>query len=362
MKIAIEAYFDCNYGDDKMVCELLEILKGHEITLVNLKNNQDKLLFSPFLHVISDFKVQTKFKFMQMLNEYDAIFKVGGSLFQYPGYDSSLIGRYRYYKKKHELKQLKKVQIPYFVIGCNISEIRNKKTKKLYQYELNIMESISFRDSKSSALTQGITSKPMISTHSDILFTDSNKEIAFHEKGNCLGISIYNNQKYPDENQKFVNKTAELINHYLSVNEGYVNLYCFDVYTENDMVCGLAILSAISDSSRVHLVPYELDIEKFEKKLAEATIMLTVRFHSMIWALNHGIPCVPISYSMKTDHYLTDVKKEHKLISLEGYYSLSNEDLYQRLINAKPLMNKEEITSARKSAKQHFIFNEKYFK
>lgn len=164
---------------------------------------------------------------------------------------------------------------------------------------------------------------------------------------NRIGLSKYNEKNYID----FL---VELCNMYIE--KGYnVALYSFCIM-QKDSVAMQKIFNKIKNKEQVSMIEYNGDTNSFLKDLLSCEYIIGTRFHSIVLALNAGIPVFPIIYNIKTKNLLTDLNFLGHYVTIEDCNNIDFEFVdYNRKTNIK-------YDSFSEKALKHFSCIERYLK
>lgn len=69
-----------------------------------------------------------------------------------------------------------------------------------------------------------------------------------------------------------------------------------------------AKLIAAQTQNKVEVLNYVGNLDKVISAIKDSEYVVGARFHSIVSALAFAVPCLPISYSNKTDNLLEDIK------------------------------------------------------
>ncbi|ANZ95526.1 hypothetical protein BFC19_09065 [Brochothrix thermosphacta] len=361
MKIAILAYFDSNFGDDKMVSLLMKQVtrnEKNEVVFVNLKGSFD-VIDSQFIasqYDIADFITYNEM--MSKLDDFSQIIKVGGSLYAYAGITKRPKGYLLYLRKRKDIKKIARAHLDYHILGCSLGAVQNDLAKKLTRADILAAKSFSVRDDFSYKRAKKITNNAQhIMNFPDILFSEKTIKKAVKEKAETIGITVYKTSGAKHENQLFIDRTVAFIDEYLKDdNTKKVKLYCFDAHEENDMFIALLIKNKVRQTNKVIIVPYLGDINSFESELKNIDGLIGIRFHAAVLAMKYQIPLLPVAYANKTINLIKDKDEKMTVLTLEEYISKPLEEIVAYLSNQKNYKLFPTSTEEQEAAARHFSF------
>jgi colanic acid/amylovoran biosynthesis protein len=310
-KILIDAYLEKNLGDDLFLKIVFDRYKNVEWHL--LVNDKDYyVIFKDYSNV----KVHYQSKMTKILNsfisiyskkvkqqaiEFDALLKIGGSIFIEGKKWKKHIA-----KNKTIIKQFKKNNKKVFILGSNFGPYTKKEFLDSFRDIFNHCDDICFREQFSYGLFKEIEN---VRIAPDIVFSLEFPEINKREK--TVGISIIDISKRSElveYEELYISKKRDLIE--LFVDKGYeITLLSF-CEAEGDMNAITKIKSGLDHKylDMVNVKNYTGDIEEFLKTFSSLKSIIGCRFHSVILSqvFNQGL--YPIIYSDKTYNVLYDLK------------------------------------------------------
>lgn len=315
MKILLDGYFDHNLGDDLMLTLAANGLNEHElfvpserISIQNVRNTCAHIGF-------------------------DAYLKVTGSGFMVYN-NLGIAYRIRDMRRERRYAPINAA------VSCNIDAFINKAAERVIKAQLSRCDYLTVRDSASAAYINEKLPNLKCRMYPDIVFSLPDDAIPTPSGENLLGIAVKKGV-----NESAVSSIADL---YIKETGKDALLLCFDTGLEDDTAVAKTIKTSAKYKEKIQIVPYT-DISDMLTQMKRCSVILGMRFHSVILAMRMGIPFVPFEYSKKMYHALTDL----------GYkFSDSHkcEDICKRLILEEPFRLPEETT---RLAKKHISeFNE----
>ncbi|AQP53089.1 hypothetical protein BW732_01835 [Vagococcus penaei] len=122
-----------------------------------------------------------------------------------------------------------------------------------------------------------------------------------------LGISAYRSPIKGDSNIASYRVLADICDNVIEKRGAKVKLFSFDSENENDLVSAFYIKKYAKHANEIEIVPYLNDEINFLNNFVSCDRIIGIRFHSLIISDVYGIPFYPISYSNKTNNFLTDI-------------------------------------------------------
>ncbi len=273
MKIFLDGYFDRNLGDDLMLTLAARGLTSHEI--YTAKN-------APTL--INAVKTDQKTGF-------DCYIKVTGSGFLIHN-ALGIAYRLRDIARETRLAPLRAV------IGCNISPFINRAAESAIRAHIRRYDLITVRDTFSLDYVQKNAPRVRCEKYPDILFSLPADMLPTARSEGHLGISVI---RAAD-----LSALAETADRYAAATGKKTLLLCFDTGSEDDVSAAKRVRAMSKHKDALEIIKYETprDILDAMKRCA---VILGARFHSCVIAARMNIPFVPLAYSDKTDHMLSDI-------------------------------------------------------
>lgn len=340
--IMIIFYSAMNLGDDLFV-----------IHLCNHYQDKQFLMYCPyrFSHAfksIANLKlVYNKENIRYYHSSIELQILIGGSLFMQPESKDDIYNKFLFNKSYRYFDD-----IPFIIVGTNFGPYDNIKHYELHKEWFSTLNHITFRDKYSFQLFDDLKN---ISYAPDMIFSYLLPNV---ERNHTIGIScICNNNriglsKYNEKN--YIDFLVELCNMYIE--KGYnVALYSFCIM-QKDSVAMQKIFNKIKNKEQVSMIEYNGDTNSFLKDLLSCEYIIGTRFHSIVLALNAGIPVFPIIYNIKTKNLLTDLNFLGHYVTIEDCNNIDFEFVdYNRKTNIK-------YDSFSEKALKHFSCIERYLK
>ncbi len=296
MKIFLDVYLDNNLGDDIMVKGVLNKYLKHQFYTVSDNDSVHKTYEEN-----QNLTFISKKDKSSIMNEVDVYLTLGGSVFLFRK-PANLVFRL---KKIMSILKAKRNGAKIITVGSNLGPFNVIGGEMLTRYELSKNDDIAVRDSNSyEYIKQHVGNQVVFSD--DIVFELLEEDLV-REMKEVVGISCFT----PSGTQEVIDS---LVNEYIQISDDIlkndknvrISLFAFDTLKENDLVVAEMVLSRVCDPTRVTIVPYIGDVEKFLEKFSQCSKMLAVRFHSAILAEIFKIPFYPIAYSNKMENYIKD--------------------------------------------------------
>lgn len=339
-KIYVKAYCKNNFGDDLFI-KILANRYPHVTFFLNI----DKKFNNAF---ISDknIKVAPKFYFIfqrllnkvntnilkkmeiHLQNKFDALIYIGGSIFI----------------ENPEWKNNKKIigNKNTFFLGSNFGPYKSQEfLDNTFDCIKNSVDCC-FRDSYSFNIFKNLTN---VRYESDIIF--SYKKLPERKKGSGIGISVIcldNRSELSEMKNLYYKNIIEICNMAIK-NDLSVYLYSFCDY-EGDIEAIYKIVNKIKRSNKIHIISYKGNCAKFLEELNNCEYLFATRFHAMIlgWCLNKKV--IPIIYSNKQMHIISDIEFNGYIWNLLEKKYIPGEELYNNGLGNKTIDITKYVVSA----------------
>ena len=331
-----------NLGDDLFVVHLCNYYKDKQF-----------LMYCPY-HFSHAFKNIVNLKLVynkEDIRDYHSLIKlqilVGGSLFMQPKDKSDIYNKFLFNKSYRYFDD-----VPFIIMGANFGPYNNIEHYELHKEWFSTLNHITFRDKYSFQLFNDLKN---ISYAPDMIFSYPLPKVKCKH---TIGIScIYNNNRIGLSNyneKNYINFLAKLCNKYIE-NEYKVTLYSF-CNIQKDNIAMQKIFNNIKDKKQVIMVEYDGDIKTFLEDLLSCEYIIGTRFHSIVLALNAGIPVFPIVYNIKTQNLLMDLGFLGHTVFIENCNNVDFDFVdYNRKVNIR-------YDSIYEKALNHFRCIEWFFK
>lgn len=312
-RVLVDAYCALNLGDDLFLKILFERYPNVNFELIH-RDSRYKEVFKQNDNIKVDTsifsKVRMKLFSESLVNKYDAIVCIGGSIFmQTEGW------RKLYERRKRIINSFSKKNKPVFILGSNFGPYSDDSFVKIYEELFQKCEDVCFREQYSYDLFKHI---PTVRMHPDIVFALQgfrNRPIS-----NTIGISIMDFNDKPHlvcYRENYLNKMKELIEHSVALGKK-ISLFSFceeqgDLQAINDLI-NKVNQEVLED---IQVVNYNGDLSDFLYKFSSMESMIGVRFHACILSqvFNQGL--YPLIYSNKTLNVLKDIQLDQYYTSLD---------------------------------------------
>ncbi|MCR8929536.1 polysaccharide pyruvyl transferase family protein [Priestia megaterium] len=344
MRIAVDAYFNNNLGDDLFLKILVERYpNAHFDFLLCDEMACEAFKKHPRVRYVSRKKV-----FKNILN-YQAYILIGGSMFQEPNEWKT-----EWRKLNLTVNWFKFFRKSTFVLGCNYGPVSSDLYDKAYCKVFNKLTHMTVRDEHSYGALVG--KKINLSVYPDIVLgMEFNKKIQPDDK--LVGISVIDWHK--NENvESYINFNVNIIKSLL-LDGKKIRLFAFQ---NADKISDLEICNKIlrklnlqesNQESNIEIISYKGDVDVFLEKYIECKYAITSRFHSLIISLLSNQIICPVIYSNKTLNtikYLGIGLKSITLDNIENY----NIDKVKELFEINKSMDRNLINTLSQESKQHF--------
>lgn len=257
MKILLDGYLDNNLGDDLMIELAARTLGEHELfcRTNKIKNAQ----------------------FTDKTSGFDCYLKVIGSGFLIHNNKGIL------YRLRDMYRERKYAPI-HAVVNCNVSPFINKIAERVIRHHLKSYDFITVRDSVSQEYIKSCECYP------DMVFSLPDDMIPRVECENALGIAVHGSIDEGD--------FAKVADEYVAETGNKVLLLCFDSGLENDVLTAENVYNKMKHSDMAEVIVYT-SVADMLSNMCRCSVILGVRFHSVVLSARMGIPFVPVAYSDK---------------------------------------------------------------
>ena len=352
MKVFVSAYLRKNFGDDLFVYILAKRypeVKFYALSTMNyglnLENFKTICIKNKIQQAINFtiFKKEKRNNFANFLmSKFDFSILIGGSMF--------IENNNTYYPLHFGGGK------DYFVMGCNFGPYETNYYYNKYKEFFKRAKDVSFRDSVSYNLFSDLSN---VRYNPDIVFS-LGSDLENNEIDNKIAlISIIDcsNHKFSNVREDYENKILEII--YRLIDLGF-NIVLFSFCkAEGDDLAIDRVIKRINPEKIKYVKKYQYDgnIEKSIMLIKKSSLVIGTRFHSIILALTFNKPVVPISYSIKTDNMLADLKFKNTIIDINNIKHFDvksiNEDSFNYIC---------DVSSVKKKAVKHFEILDEYIK
>ncbi|MBQ6637654.1 MAG: polysaccharide pyruvyl transferase family protein [Lachnospiraceae bacterium] len=298
MNIYLDAYFDCNYGDDIFIKGITALFPMHRFYTI-LEHYPDRIIRwadeIPNLFLLPEKKLFMDKRF------FDAYVCVGGDIFPDGG---------DFEKRKSYIRSVKANNGKVFFVGFSLFHEYGTKTKEDFQNMMKDADIIAPRDEESAAILRTILPDKEIVSMADLaLSTEYFGESPKKERKNILGISVREPGNVSEEVLKnYILSINSAAAEYLKKDEtNRVRLFGLSDGINSDRDIIAQITSEIEDGKRVEEVIYQGNIKDTVSLIEECELVIGTRFHAILTCIAKQIPFIPVSYEVKTDHLLKEI-------------------------------------------------------
>lgn len=306
MKILLDGYLDGNLGDDLMIILASQELRGHELFI-----KSDKF---------------ENIAYTEKTSGFDCYLKVIGSGFLIHN-NKGILYRLR---EMHAEKRYAPLRA---VINCNISPFINKTVQRVVNRQLDSYDFATVRDSFSQAYVKNSLHYP------DMVFSLPDSMIPNTACENVLGIAVHSSMD--------AGTLAIVADRYITETGNKVLLLCFDSGIENDAKTAQEVYGSSKHKDKIEIIEYA-SVPDILSNMKRCSKILGIRMHSVILAARMGIAFVPVAYSDKLRHTLSDIGYNGEIYTP----SSEGEKLFEAVKAAKAFKLSECVT---KSAKNHIL-------
>jgi colanic acid/amylovoran biosynthesis protein len=349
MRIAVDAYFNNNLGDDLFLDILVD--RYGEAEFHFLLNDQSS---AKAFKANSRVNYKSRKEVLLNISKYDAYIMIGGSMFQEP----------ENWKKQWRIfditvKSFKFFGKSTFVLGSNFGPIKTNEYKQKYVSTFKKLTNMTVRDkySYNQLENQGIS----LTLHPDIVLSRKSKK-NFTKDDNLIGISVID---WPKNNTKeeYLSFNVELIKR-LQIKNKSIRLFAFQDTNEiSDLKLIEEILKELDSHTGIEVISYDGEIDAFLEKYSECNSMVTSRFHSLILSLLFTQKICPIIYSEKTLNTLEFLGLDFDYINLDKISKeVDVKKAEEILLNKDDQYDGKFIVELSKKADQHFSILDSLYK
>lgn len=310
-KVYLYAYDRQNLGDDLFVHTITKrypdvqfyIWTGAENkavfkSLPNLKVIDRDSKFVHFLHKLRPSLV-SRYRYA-LEDQCDAIVYIGGSIFmEYPNWEQ--LSQWWAFEAESR---------PFLALGCNFGPYHTEAYREKMASIYAKMRDVCFRDRYSAELFKDVST---VRQAPDILFNCPMPEVTVDEKN--VFVSLIDCASRDDSHglstldDSYITGMANLLREYLD-NGHTLTLasFCRHEGDEKAIAKIRQALGITDDDDRVHDLCYDgTNADELLSAIARAGFVIASRFHATILALAASRPVLPVIYSDKTAHVLSDL-------------------------------------------------------
>jgi colanic acid/amylovoran biosynthesis protein len=343
LRIAVDAYFNNNLGDDLF----LEILL----------NRYEEAVFDFMVRDISACKAfmnsprvnfKSRKQVLRNIKNYEAYIFIGGSLFQEPKYWKK---QWKIFNFTVSLFNLFKKST--FVLGCNFGPVKTELYRRSYTKTFKKLTHITVRDQYSFNALKEL--KTNLTVHPDIVLSMKNNN-KINKNNKVVGISVIDwprNKNF----QEYLDFNLNLIQQLILEENKLVRLFSFQ---NTEHISDLKIINKIIDKldesirEKIDIVSYDGDIRSFLNKYSECHAMVTSRFHSLILSLIYEQSIFSIIYSNKTLQTTEFLDLSIDSLVLNSLKSSDVNEVKDIVVDNKINYDKRKLSSLSQDAEKHF--------
>lgn len=334
-KVLIFGYSRANFGDDFFVYILLKKYENIDF-YIHIKEDKYKEALKKFDNI--HFLEEDRYVDNINIDNYDSYIYIGGSIFIESEYSKHEVAEFTKFAEK--CKQNSK---PLFYMTCNFGPYKTNQYLNDVRKLFEICGGICLRDTDSYNRFSDIDS---VSYAPDIALSYDVKKYEKNKKNKTIGISIIDLSIRDNIKDK-----EEIYNDYIKrivikfAKRGYdVSLISFCKFEEDENAIE-KIIKIIPEEykTKVKVLKYTDDIEKFIEEYSSLKYMVCTRFHSMILSTMLRQKVYNLSYSKKIDNVIDDLKLPYKVDDInEMNYDIRLRKFYFKKISKRKL-NKIKI-------------------
>lgn len=369
-KVLLLAYTNKNFGDDmfvKTICELnkdvdfyIEAPTGYKAVYSCIENLHviTKTLLYKVLNRVENLicKVlnlkEKPFRHV-WLRKFDAVVYVVGALFDEDDLWEKALTRMGLEKyKRNQWSNSFYSDIPFFLLGCNMTRMRSKKYLDTMCYLFEGLTDICFRDRYSYEAFSQLSNTRYAP---DIVFNYNCKNST--ESSDLILISVWGAltqcDKYlqwawaADKWDSYESFIVDIVHAFIAQGKTVCLLsLCTD---EGDLEACHRVIKKGNFSDNIYIHSYDNNLDETIELFENAGFVIGTRFHSIVMAMNANKPFYPIAYESKTCQLLKDIGYEGHSSHIEDPTSYQTEKVLQQY-SAGRIINVDEIKN--QSAKQ----------
>jgi polysaccharide pyruvyl transferase WcaK-like protein len=280
----LTGYFDRNFGDDMMMKLVVRGLP--EVTFLVDAASDAPLLSEP--NVVRADR-ETCCRFPRLV--------VTGSGFMINTKASLITELIWYLKGRHPGD---------YCLGCNMEPLSSPLKRFLIRRKLNQFRLITCRDQASHRWLLQNTRKPEIHCLPDILFSIPKEWLPEVKSPDKLGISMMH-RAGDREDCTYYRSMAEIADEWVCKTGKGVLLMAFDTGTEDDVFACRAVRKLMRFPDRAEIAAHT-DGTEIPAAFSRCEKIIGARFHSMVLALDMGIPFFPVIFREKTRNLILDLE------------------------------------------------------
>lgn len=340
MDISLAAYYDRNFGDDMMVRLAANALEEHRLYMEQAREE----FLAPFSGIENLYPYAAGSGVAK-----DGQIRVTGSYFMIRRrYLPDL--NYMYQRGRMEKKRRETMKFSY-VIGCNVGPFANRLAEKISIAEMKAYDLLTFRDRYSYEFAKAHVKGAQLYYFPDIVFSTPQRWLAPPTGEGLLGVVVHTNIIETKNNSALAKSLALLCDEYTSRTGKKVLLFVFDIGVEDDILCACNVRLHSKHPEMLELVLHDDCGGNIIRNMARCGTVVSARLHGMVMALRMGIPLLPVLYSDKAKHLLSDIGYLEKAYSVSEFVELPAKELCDKLMKIAPYFVPEQIVQ---EAEKHF--------
>lgn len=107
---------------------------------------------------------------------------------------------------------------------------------------------------------------------------------------------------------------------------------------DNDLKISREIYEEFKDNENINLLEIDISPEELKYLYSNMDLFIGTRMHSNIFALSEGVPCVAISYDLKTDGIMKDIGLDDYVVSID---KITGQELIDKV--GKAILNIKDL-------------------
>lgn len=299
LKVYVFAYNRMNLGDDIFLKMLFAKYRNIQFYI----NTPDICYNLPFKEMHNVHFLDGEYRNLEEIQicDYDAYIYIGGSIFI-----ENKRGMMLQNKFDNLLNLCKENNKPFFYVSSNFGPYKSVEYMEISKSIISKCTDICFREKYSFDLFKDIAS---VRYAPDLIFDYEIEKVLEHRK-DTVGLSVIDFE-IREEFKEIQEKYFELLKKFVKkciANGKEIYLFSFCKY-EGDEQGIEKLIKKMSEFERtkIKIVKYEGDIEKFIAEYTKIEYMVCTRFHSMVLSILSEQKIYCLSYSSKMNNVISDL-------------------------------------------------------
>ena len=223
------------------------------------------------------------------------------------------------------------IKVPVMIYAQGIGPVNKQINKRLMKWILNKVDLITVRDTSSKELLENLgVVKPSIYVNSDPVFLLKKKNINHiidsypyiqalinSENRPLIGISVREYKSSGSDSKRIFAQAADyLIENYKA------KIIFIPFQFDEDVHISEEILSLMKNKAEILKV--RLEPEELVSVMSRLSLVVGMRFHSIIFSSMANIPFIALSYDPKVKYFVEDLRLSELLLEIDEGISLKN--------------------------------------